>query len=329
MAGIDLLAIEPNKVSTDLSGYVTYIYGEGKTGKTTMASKMKDALLMAFEPGYKAIPGIRAQDITSWGQVKQIQRQLRDPKVKEMYKSIVVDTVDIAATLCDKYICSQAGVEKINDIPYGQGWTRAKKEFEETFRSIAMDGYALFFISHAKDKVFKSKDGVEYNQIVPSCPSTYNEVIKNMADIYAYAEKYVDENTVNKVRLNLRSPNNSADTGCRFKYIVPTIDFEYEELEKALNDAIEKEAQATNNSALFTDKKAAVAVAVVYDYDALIEEFNKIVGTLMEKDNNYYAPRITQIVDKYLGKGKKVSETNRDQGEFISLIISEIKEELL
>lgn len=329
MAGIDLLAIEPNKVSTDLSGYVTYIYGEGKTGKTTMASKMKDALLMAFEPGYKAIPGIRAQDITSWGQVKQIQRQLRDPKVKEMYKSIVVDTVDIAATLCDKYICSQAGVEKINDIPYGQGWTRAKKEFEETFRSIAMDGYALFFISHAKDKVFKSKDGVEYNQIVPSCPSTYNEVIKNMADIYAYAEKYVDENTVNKVRLNLRSPNNSADTGCRFKYIVPTIDFEYEELEKALNDAIEKEAQATNNSALFTDKKAAVAVAVVYDYDALIDEFNKIVGTLMEKDNNYYAPRITQIVDKYLGKGKKVSETNRDQGEFISLIISEIKEELL
>ena len=329
MAGIDLLAIEPNKVSTDLSGYVTYIYGEGKTGKTTMASKMKDALLMAFEPGYKAIPGIRAQDITSWGQVKQIQRQLRDPKVKEMYKSIVVDTVDIAATLCDKYICSQAGVEKINDIPYGQGWTRAKKEFEETFRSIAMDGYALFFISHAKDKVFKSKDGVEYNQIVPSCPSTYNEVIKNMADIYAYAEKYVDENTVNKVRLNLRSPNNSADTGCRFKYIVPTIDFEYEELEKALNDAIEKEAQATNNSALFTDKKAAVAVAVVYDYDALIEEFNKIVGILMEKDNNYYAPRITQIVDKYLGKGKKVSETNRDQGEFISLIISEIKEELL
>ena len=327
MAGIDLLAIEPNKVSTDLSGYVTYIYGEGKTGKTTMASKMKDALLMAFEPGYKAIPGIRAQDITSWGQVKQIQRQLRDPKVKEMYKSIVVDTVDIAATLCDKYICSQAGVEKINDIPYGQGWTRAKKEFEETFRSIAMDGYALFFISHAKDKVFKSKDGVEYNQIVPSCPSTYNEVIKNMADIYAYAEKYVDENTVNKVRLNLRSPNNSADTGCRFKYIVPTIDFEYEELEKALNDAIEKEAQATNNSALFTDKKAAVAV--VYDYDALIDEFNKIVGTLMEKDNNYYAPRITQIVDKYLGKGKKVSETNRDQGEFISLIISEIKEELL
>lgn len=326
---LDLLAIEPNKVSTDLSGYITYIYGEGKTGKTTMASKMKNALLLAFEPGYKAIPGIRAQDITSWAQVKQVQRQLRDPKVKEAYKSIVVDTVDIAAALCEKYVCSQAGVERLNDVPYGQGWTKVKKEFEETFRAIAQDGYALFFISHSKDKVFKAKDGTEYNQIVPSCPTTYNEIVKNMADIYAFAEKYLDEEGENRVRLNLRSPDNRADTGCRFKYIVNTINFEYSDLVKALEDAIETEAQMTNNASLFTDEKVKAIEVANYDYDALMAEFQSIVSTLMEKDNNFYTPRITQIVDKYLGKGKKVSEATRDQAEFIFLIIAEMKEELL
>jgi hypothetical protein len=326
---LDLLAIEPNKVSTDLSGYITYIYGEGKTGKTTMASKMKNALLLAFEPGYKAIPGIRAQDITSWAQVKQVQRQLRDPKVKEAYKSIVVDTVDIAAALCEKYVCSQAGVERLNDVPYGQGWTKVKKEFEETFRAIAQDGYALFFISHSKDKVFKAKDGTEYNQIVPSCPTTYNEIVKNMADIYAFAEKYLDEAGENRVRLNLRSPDNRADTGCRFKYIVNTINFEYSDLVKALEDAIETEAQMTNNASLFTDEKVKAVEVANYDYDALMAEFQSIVSTLMEKDNNFYTPRITQIVDKYLGKGKKVSEATRDQAEFIFLIIAEMKEELL
>ncbi len=326
---LDLLAIEPNKVSTDLSGYITYIYGEGKTGKTTMASKMKNALLLAFEPGYKAIPGIRAQDITSWAQVKQVQRQLRDPKVKEAYKSIVVDTVDIAAALCEKYVCSQAGVERLNDVPYGQGWTKVKKEFEETFRAIAQDGYALFFISHSKDKVFKAKDGTEYNQIVPSCPTTYNEIVKNMADIYAFAEKYLDEAGENRVRLNLRSPDNRADTGCRFKYIVNTINFEYSDLVKALENAIETEAQMTNNASLFTDEKVKAVEVVNYDYDALMAEFQSIVSVLMEKDNNFYTPRITQIVDKYLGKGKKVSEATRDQAEFIFLIISEMKEELL
>jgi hypothetical protein len=312
-----------------LSGYITYIYGEGKTGKTTLASKMKGALLLAFEPGYKAIPGIRALDITSWAQVKQAQRQLKDPKVKEVYKSIVIDTVDIAAALCEKYVCNQAGVTKLNEIAYGQGWTRVKQEFEDTFRSIAQEGYALFFISHAKDKTFTAKDGSTYNQIVPSCPTTYNEIVKNMADIYAFAEKYLDENGSNKVKLNLRSVDNRADTGCRFKYIENYIDFEYTELERALNAAIEKEAQMTNNTNLFTTEKAKIIKEATYDYDALREEFDNVIAILMQKDNNYYTPRITQIVEKYLGKGKKVSETNRDQAEFVFLILSEIKEDLL
>ena len=67
---INLMAIQPHKVSRDLSGYITYIYGEGKTGKTTLASKMPKALLLAFEKGYNAIPGIMPQDITTWGEMK-------------------------------------------------------------------------------------------------------------------------------------------------------------------------------------------------------------------------------------------------------------------
>jgi hypothetical protein len=35
---INLLNIQPHKVSKDLSGYITYIYGAPKTGKTTLAT---------------------------------------------------------------------------------------------------------------------------------------------------------------------------------------------------------------------------------------------------------------------------------------------------
>lgn len=71
---IDLLKIEPHKVSRDLSGYITYIYGAPKTGKTTLAVQMPDAILLAFERGYNALPGVMAQDITSWGELKQVYR---------------------------------------------------------------------------------------------------------------------------------------------------------------------------------------------------------------------------------------------------------------
>ena len=37
---IDLLSLKPHKVSRDLSGYITYIYGAPKCGKTTLATQM-------------------------------------------------------------------------------------------------------------------------------------------------------------------------------------------------------------------------------------------------------------------------------------------------
>ena len=42
-----LLSIQPHKVSRDLRGYSVFFYGAAKSGKTTVASKFPDALLLA------------------------------------------------------------------------------------------------------------------------------------------------------------------------------------------------------------------------------------------------------------------------------------------
>ena len=117
---IDLLSLKPHSVSTDLSGYITFIYGAPKTGKTTLASQMPGALLLAFEKGYNAIPGIVAQDVLSWTDMKSIYRELKKPEVKERFKSVIVDTVDVAATLCEKYICSQNDIDDLGGLGYGK-----------------------------------------------------------------------------------------------------------------------------------------------------------------------------------------------------------------
>lgn len=62
---LDLLNLQPHKISTDLSGYITYIYGTAKVGKTSLAAQAQDCLLLATERGYNAIGGIYAADITS------------------------------------------------------------------------------------------------------------------------------------------------------------------------------------------------------------------------------------------------------------------------
>ena len=328
MATFDLLSLQPHKVSRDLTGYITYIYGEAKTGKTTLATQAGTALLFAFERGYNALPGVFPVDVTSWGDVRSLVRELKKKEVKEKFQTVIFDTVDIAGTLCEKYICAQNGVDKIGEIPYGQGWTLMKKEFEEILRTITQLGYALFLISHEKDKVFKRKDGTEYNQTVPSCPTTFNEIAKNVADIYGYAEKYGDENGVSKVRLVLRSKDNSVDCGCRFKFIEPVIEMSYKALVEAINTAIDKEAELTNGQYVTNDRNF-VSVAKALDYDALLVEFNNLATSLMEKDAAAYGPKITFIVDKYLGRGKKVSDSTPAQVELIDQIVSEIKDTLI
>lgn len=318
---INLLGLTPNKVSRDLSGYITYIYGPGGAGKTTFGVQAPGALLLAFERGYNALPGVLAQDITTWGQMKEVLRELKKPEVKAAFKTIIVDTVDIASVLCEKYICSQLGIENIGDGGWStNGWAKVKREWEQTFRAITMDGYAVVFISHSKDKTFKPKNGNEYNQVVPSCSTAYNEIIKNMADIMGY----IDVNG-NERKLVLRSPDGSIDCKCRFKHIAPVIDFSYQSLVNALNDAIDKEAAETGNK-FVTNERAAIAATVEYDYEALMTEFSTIAGDLMNKNQTKYGPLITQIIDRILGRGRKISDTTPDQAEFVYLILQEVKE---
>ena len=324
---INLLNIEPHKVSRDLSGYITFIYGPAKVGKTTFGSKMPGHLILAFERGYNAIPGAMVTDITSWGEMKQVVRELKKPEVKAVYKSIIVDTVDVAADACQKYVCNQLGIENIGDGGWAtNGWAKYKKEFEDTFRLLTQLGYAVVFISHDKEKTIKLQGQPEYQQIGSSMQSSAMAIVENMSDIIGYAHPVYKDGEYKRV-LSLRSPDNTVRCGCRFRYIAPEVEFSYESLTKALNDAIDKEANETNNQYV-TNERFETPVMQEFNYEALIAEFQELVGSLMNKNANFYGPRITQIVDKYLGKGKKVSDASIDQAELISLIVDEIKTDL-
>ena len=325
---INLMALEPHKVSRDLSGYITFIYGPAKCGKTTFGSQMPGALLLAFERGYNALPGVIAQDITTWGEMKQVVRELKKPEVKERFKSLIVDTADIAADCCQKYMCNQLGIENIGDGGWSvNGWAKYKKEFEDTFRTLTQLGYAVVFISHDKEKTIAPQNAKEYQQIGSSMQSSALSIIENMSDIIGYAHPKMTENGTRMV-LTLRSNDNSIRCGCRFKHIRPEIDFNHRALTEALNEAIDREAAETNNQ-FVTNERQAATIVKEYDYDALMTEFQEIAGQLMERAAATNGPKITQIIEKYLGKGKKITETTRDQAEFVYLIVNEIKEDLM
>lgn len=327
---INLLGIQPHKVSRDLSGYITFIYGPPKVGKTTLATQMPSALLLAFEKGYNALPGVMAQDVSTWGEMKQIFRELKKPEVQEVYKTVVVDTVDVAADLCQKYICNQLGIDNMGDGGWGtNSWTKYKKEFEDVFRGLTMMGYAVVFISHSKTGTDKDQNGREFGYTKPTTQSTALQIIENMTDLYAYARTYLDANGDEKRVLTLRSPAGSGiSCGTRFKYIASEVPLNYEALTKALTEAIDEEAKEHGNQFVTNEREATPAIKE-YNFDDYMKKFEEDVGVLMAKDQDYYAPRITQIVEKYLGKGKKMSNVTRDQAELVYLVVTEIEDDLI
>lgn len=321
---IDLMKIQPHKVSRDLSGYITYLYGPGKIGKTTFGSQMPKPLLLAFEKGYNAIPNIQAADVSTWSEMKQILRQLKRPEVKQRYQSIIVDTIDIAAAACEKYIIDQNNVDTLNQIPYGQGWVQVKRELESTFRAVTQLGYAVLFISHDKDKTFKRQDGTEYNQIVPTLSNSYNEIIKNMVDIYGYAHLVIKEGVPGRA-LTLRSLDGTVDCGSRFRYMQPEISFSYNSLVDALNQSIDREAEHAGKQ-FVTDERNTSTSYEELDFDALYKECSEMLKSIPPEKKDYYRPRIEEIVGRNLGKGKKISQITRNQVEQLSLIVYDLRE---
>lgn len=338
MAEINLLGIQPHQVSRDMRGYSVFFYGEPKSGKTTTATKFPNHLLLAFEKGYNAIPGAMAQPINSWSEFRKVLRQLKEPEVQARFETIIIDTADIAYDYAENYICSNNGVDAIGDIGFGKGYTMVAKEFDECLRKIVQMNYGLVLISHAVDKTFTDETGREFNQIVPTLGNKPRNIVSRMCDIIGYSRAVQDGEGNTSTKLFMRgTPRYVA--GSRFKYTPDYIDFTYKDLVKAIGDAIDKQS-AEDGTEYFTDTRNNLYVdtTVELDFDVLLKEFNDIIANIpgssdgkLETEEGkqfkeYWAPRITQITDKYLGKGKRVNQCTRDQVEALDLIITDLKE---
>lgn len=97
-------------------------------GKTKLASKFPKSLILSFEPGTNGLHDKYVAPVKSWSDYKDFVKQLKrtDPKTKkplllDKYEILVIDTVDEAYKLCEKYVCNEHDAETIKDVAgYGR-----------------------------------------------------------------------------------------------------------------------------------------------------------------------------------------------------------------
>ena len=318
---IDILTIEPTVISRDLKGKYLLLYGKPKTGKTTMASRFPKNLLIAFEKGYNAIDGIKAVDINRWSEFRQVLRQLEKPEAQAMYDTITIDTTTIAYEMCEQFVCSQNGVQSIRDIPWGQGWTLTKKEFEASLRKITMLGYGLVLISHIETRKEKMADDSEIEILAPSMPKRCYEVVNQIVDIIGYiATEWDDDGNSQRWLYTRQTPTVMA--GSRFPYLAPKIKLGYDELVAAINEAIDK--QRDIDGATVVDKLEQKKEEEL-NFEEIRDEAQKIWAKLVNADPAN-AERVLKKVEMIFGRKLKLSEITEDQKEPFFLVLLEMRD---
>jgi len=264
-----------------------------------------------------------ALPINSWIDFLKVLRQLKDPAVKEKYETIVIDTVDIAYDYCEQYICAQNNVDTIGDIPFGGGYTKVGKEFDSKLRSIVQQDYGLVLISHSTDKVFKDETGEEYNKIVPTLPAKPRLIAGRMCDIIGYSRS-VNTDDGSKTLLFMRGTERF-EAGSRFKYTPDYIEFNYKNLVKAIQDAVIKQSEEDGMETASGKDNINTQNLFDTDFEDLLDEFNQIANTLVTKDPKNVT-KITDIVERHIGYGKKVNEMTRNQKDILDIIVYDLKQ---
>ena len=318
---IDLLSLEPQRISRDLKGKYILLYGLPGVGKTSLASEFKNVLIAGFEMGTNALNNVYVQPIKTWKDWRDMVKQLcTKDALKDKFDSIAIDTADFAWDLCVKWICSQNGVEKLGDIPWGGGYDLAKKEYTQTFRDLTYSGYGLVFISHSTEKTYKNEKGEDYTQIVPALPNRPFDIVNKMVDIIAYIREIpveIGDKVENKRYMFLRGDQRFLAKS-RFKYIKPRIELSYQGLVDAIFEAIDEEVAHTGGTASNEENPYTKQ-----NFEEIMEDAKQLWGQVVQNNKTEQA---LAILEEEFGKPTRFSEILPEQTKELNAALIKIRD---
>lgn len=326
MAIINLMDLEPQKISRNLKGKYIFAYGPPKIGKTTLIASFPKSLVLCFEPGVNALDGIYAQPVLTWTEFKSVLRELKKPEVQEKFDFIGIDTVDIAYELCETYICKQHNVENLGDLAWGKGYSLLAKEFASTFRQIAQLGYGMIFISHTVEKILKDNRGMEFTQIQPAAPTRAKDIVNKLVDFIIYiGVDYSKEHPEGKRIMQLQG-SKEVVAGSRFPDVPEKIEFGYETLRDTIVAAVDRKVGANSN--MTTENQSVFYKETnLRPFKDCMKEAEEVWIAIANKSNTEEtSKKVNKIITNNFNRNLKLSQVQEPQQELLEATIFDLKE---
>lgn len=234
---VQLLELEGNKVSKDIKDYSMMLCGASGIGKTPLVNEIygEGTLILAFENSHKGIAGAHAVNIDSYSTLVAYVAQLENPKVREKYHTIVIDTLYLLDYLCEKSVTDSYGKDLIRDcLAYNQAYKIVDKKFLSIIKRLQKMNYSLVYIAHPVEKKVTLMDGTEVVKFEPKVSERIKTHIIPEIDIRLFAME-----TSEGRKIYTRSTP-YFDARCRIGEMDEVVDFDAQALKDAFRIGIER-----------------------------------------------------------------------------------------
>lgn len=341
---IDLLNLSPIKASTDLSSYTMFVYGTPKIGKTTFVHNLygERALFIATEKRHKVLVGANVQYVANWMEYLQVLAQLRNPKLKERYDVVVIDTVENLYQMLESYILSKYNTTEFGQVEWGKDWVDLKNDWKNNLQMIEKLGYSPVFISHATQVTTKipasgilesqvndtmtlkqdKKTKEKYYEFIKYTPdlkdkvmAPINKMVDNILFMTVTTDEELEEHRVIHLRETLQWTAGSTFTG-----IAPVIPLDAEKYKEAVKNAIDLiDPEQTKPE----KESVGLEEAEELNFEELMKEAKEL-GLKFHKEKRM--EELQRIVDETFGAGNKLTDAKKNQVQPLFIAIQKMKE---
>jgi len=229
-----LLPTQKTLPKVNLSDYTVLIHSRPKAGKSTFCSHADSALFLATEPGLNALE-VYQTPITSWDDLLAVCGEIADGN--HSFKTVIIDTVDLAYKMCSDYICRKFKVEHESDLGYGKGWAFTNGEFQRVLTKLAHMPCGLFLISHSQETQVETRTG-NTTRIVPTLPEKARKIVLGLVDMILFfdVETIIGSDGKPAYRRVIRTkPHPNYEAGDRTGRLPEVIDLDYSRFIEAFN----------------------------------------------------------------------------------------------
>lgn len=320
---IDIFNPQVSTIAKGLEGKTIMIYGGNNVGKTYVAARLSKPYFIACESGLNAQDGVKYNRVTRWSDFRKIVKQFTDrstvDKARALYDTIVIDEVYASSIMCQDYVMATYGDGALT-LSDGDGkhnlYQLYEKEYFRMINLLLSCDYTVVFIGHEQEKngfVTPKGDKRCLGPILDNCDFVV----------------YVKANGVDEKGQLIKSSGYMVQTKeffarSRFEHCPPVIkEFSAENLESAINEAIENEEKLNNATVVTYAEQKAQNTSEVEDYDEVMNEIQAIGMKFVDAGLQNI---LTEIVEDTLGKGGKVAACSKRQIEALIIIRDNLRE---